>query len=185
MKNNFYTPITGDRPHVSPARPRSILSVLAASTLLFSITGCNNLLTDRYEATATVTYTWQVNYSTDSRDIPRRETFASTMLVNRNGQKPEGAVTGPDDRGLWWPALPSRPTVDDIEKAQKYDEDPSSPELLKDVKYHLSYQLGEETRNLPTNYQVYREVAKAYPDRMPLKFTLGPGDRTVTKASRE
>jgi len=187
MKKNSITPIRGDRPHFSPARPRSILSVLAASTLLFTITGCNNILTDRYEATATVTYTWQVNYSTNSRDreFPRRETFASTSLVNRNGQKPEGAVTGPDDRGLWWPALPPRPTVDYIEQRQEYDEDPSSPELLKDVKYHLSYQVGTQTRNLPTNYQVYREVAKAYPEGIPLKFVLGPGDRTITKASRE
>lgn len=183
MNSNSITPIVSRQ--LWTARPISILSSLAASTLLLTLTGCNNILTDRYEATATVTYTWQVNYSTDSRDFPRRENFASTSLVNRNGEKPEGAVTGPDDQGLWWPALPPRPTVDDIEQRQNSNEDPSSPELLKDVKYHLRYQISQQTRNLPTNYQVYREVAKAYPEGIPLKFVLGLGDRTVTKALRE
>jgi hypothetical protein len=43
--------------------------------------------------------------------------------VNRNGVKPPGAVVGPDDRGLWWPTLPPRPSVDEVEQRKKSQEE--------------------------------------------------------------
>lgn len=161
-----------------------IFSVLSCGSLAIALAGCNSILTDRYEATAKVTYTWLVEYSTPRDKHPRQETFGTSSLVNRNGQKPEGAFTGPDDKGLWWPALPPRPTLEDLEQRQKSGEKYSKPEILKDVDYHLSYQVGEETVSLPTNHQVYREVAKAYPESLPLKFTLGVGNASVDKAER-
>ncbi len=164
----------------------SMSSLLTVNTLLlFTLAGCNNIVTDRYEATALVTYTWQVAYSDKREKFPRKETFGTNSLLNQNGQKPDGAVTGPDDQGLWWPALPPRPTVDDIEAKQQPNETPGAPELLKQVEYNLTYQLGTETVKLPTNHQVYREVAKAYPSRLPLKFTLGVGDASVDRASQK
>jgi hypothetical protein len=96
--------------------------------------------------------------------------------------KPEGAVTGPDDRGLWWPALPPRPTVDEVEQRKKLDSEASQPELLKAVEYKLTYGVGEQQRTLPTNYDVYRQVVKAYPSRIPLQLTLGVNDNSVEKA---
>jgi len=162
----------------------SLSSITFNTLLLFTLTGCNNIVTDRYEATALVTYTWQVAYTNQREKFPRLETFATNSLLNQNGQKPDGAVTRSDDQGLWWPATPPRPTVDDIEAKQQPNETPGSPELLKQVEYHLSYQLGTEMVKLPTNHQVYREVTKAYPSRLPLKFTLGPGDASVDRASQ-
>jgi len=140
--------------------------------------------TDQYEATARTTYTWQVKYSLNptSDKLPRFETFDSTSLLNRNGLKPVGAVTGPDDRGLWWPALPPRPTVDEVEQRQRPQEKATTPELLKSVEYQISFGLGNEKRTLPTNYQVYRQVVKAYPQRTPLALTLGVNDNSVEKA---
>jgi hypothetical protein len=154
-------------------------------SLLFStvITGCSNVTTNQYEATALTTYTWQVKYADDltSQPSPRFETFATTSLLNRNGLKPNGAVTGPDDRGLWWAALPPRPTVDDVER-RKEGKQASQPELLKSVKYEFQYSEGTQQKTLPTNYEVYRQVVKAYPSRTPLELTLGVGDNSVEKA---
>ncbi|WP_445214836.1 hypothetical protein [Brasilonema sp. UFV-L1] len=148
-----------------------------------TLASCNTLTTEQYEATALTRYTWQVKYADDltNEQVPRFETFATTSLLNRNGLKPEGAVTGPDDKGLWWSVLPPRPSVDEIEQRKKSQE-AGSPELLKSVKYELKYRLGEEQRVLPTNYQVYREVVKAYPSRIPLQLTLGLDNNSVEKA---
>ncbi len=92
--------------------------MVAATLSAFTLTSCTTRTTDNYEGTALTTYTWQVEYANDlaSGKSPRFETFAETSLLNRNGLKPEGAVTGPDDRGLWWPALPPRPVVTAIFK---------------------------------------------------------------------
>lgn len=138
---------------------------------------------NQYDATALTSYTWQVKYADDltNAKLPRFETFATTSLLNRNGLKPNGAVTGPDDRGLWWAALPPRPTVDEVEQ-RKGQQEASKPELLKSVKYELTYGVDAQQRTLLTNYEVYRQVVKAYPSRTPLELTLGVGDNSVEKA---
>lgn len=149
-----------------------------------ALTSCSTVTTTEYEATAKTTYTWQVEYSTNpSKDnLTRFETFAVSSLLNRNGIKPANAVTGPDERGLWWAALPPRPTVDEIEQRQKPLEKPSTPQLIKSVDYQLTYRSDEQQRTLPTNYQVYRQVVKAYPQKAPLQLTLGVNDDSVEKA---
>lgn len=158
-----------------------LLTVAVASAI--ALTSCSTLTTTQYEATALTKYTWQVKYANDLTNdpSPRFETFASTSLLNRNGIKPETAVTGPDDRGLWWAALPPRPSVDEVEQ-RKQGQEASQPELLKSVDYRLTYGVGEQQRTLPTNYDVYRQVVKAYPSRTPLELTLGVGDNSVEKA---
>lgn len=158
--------------------------IIFLSGFAIALTSCSTVTTTEYEATAKTTYTWQVEYSTNaSKDnLTRFETFAVSSLLNRNGIKPANAVTGPDDRGLWWAALPPRPTVDEIEQRQKSLEKPSTPQLIKSVDYQLTYQAGEQKRTLPTNYQVYRQVVKAYPQKAPLQLTLGVNDDTVEKA---
>ncbi len=162
-------------------QPFLILTVLFAVVTLIS---CTTVTIDQYEATAQTTLTWQVKYSinptTDKN--PRFEEFASNSLVSRNGEKPKDAVIGPDEKGLWWPALPPRPSIDEVEQRQKPQEKPTRPELLRTVKYQISYQQGEQTVTLPTNYEVYRQVARAYPSRKPLQLTLGINDASVEKA---
>jgi hypothetical protein len=149
-----------------------------------TLTSCSTLTTTQYEATALTSYSWQVKYANDltNQTSPRFETFATTTKLNRNGVKPEGAVTGPDDRGLWWPSLPPRPTVDEVEQRKKLDSEASQPELLKAVEYKLTYAVGSQQKTLPTNYDVYRQVVKAYPSRIPLQLTLGVDDNSVEKA---
>jgi hypothetical protein len=160
---------------------QKLLFSLLVST---AIAGCSQGTANEYEATALTSYTWQVKYADNltSSPSPRLETFATTSLLNRNGLKPNGAVTGPDDRGLWWAALPKQPTVDEVEQRKGSQLEASKPELLKSVKYELTYRIDSQQRTLPTNYEVYRQVVKAYPSRTPLDLTLGVGDNSVEKA---
>lgn len=148
------------------------------------LTGCNTVITENYEATALTTYTWQVEYSLSPAGdkTPRRERFASTSVLNRNGNKPSEAVLQ-DDRGLWWPALPPRPTVDEIEQRRQFpSEKATPPELLKQVDYTLSYQTNQKTVTLPTNDSVYRQAVQASSSKIPLQLTLGLNNVSIEKA---
>ncbi|WDD36220.1 hypothetical protein PQG02_31585 (plasmid) [Nostoc sp. UHCC 0926] len=158
----------------------SIITALMALTL----TSCSTTTAEQYEATALTSYTWQVKYGNNltSQPQPRIETFANTSMLNRNGLKPPGAVVGPDDQGLWWPTLPPRPSIDEVEQRKRPQEEAGKPELVKDVKYNLTYGVGNTQQTLPTNYDVYRQVVKAYPQRTPLELTLGVNDNSVEKA---
>lgn len=152
--------------------------------LAIALSSCETLTTTQYQATAETTYTWKVEYSTSpGRDqATRTELFATTSLLNRNGVRPDDAVTGPDDRGLWWPALPPRPTVDEMEQRKRPAEKISTPQILKTVEYEISYQTGDRSVTAPTNYDVYRQVVKALPNNTPLQLTLGVDEKSVTKA---
>ena len=46
----------------------------------------------------------------------------------------------------------------------------------------MTYGVGNTQNTLPTNYEVYRQVVKAYPQRTPLELTLGVNDNSVEKA---
>ena len=163
---------------------KGLLSIGLGISLAIALVGCETLTTNQYEATARTTYTWRVEYSTNpGRDqATRTEAFASTSLLNRNGDHPEGGVTGPDDRGLWWPALPPRPTVDEMEQRQRTYEKISTPQILKTVEYEITYQSGDRATTASTNYEVYRTVVKALPTNTPLELTLGVDEQSVTKA---
>ncbi|MBD2341135.1 hypothetical protein H6G64_29625 [Calothrix sp. FACHB-156] len=163
-------------------RKTRFLPLTAVMLTALTLSSCSTVTTSNYEATALTTYTWRVKYIDEPS--PEFESFATTSLLNRNGIKPEGAVTGPDDKGLWWPALPPRPSVSEVEQRKKPQQNVSQPELLKTVEYKVSYQVGSEQKIFPTNYDVYREVAKSYPGRIPLAFTLGVNEDTVEKAEQ-
>jgi len=158
--------------------------MLVGSCVTVALTSCSTVTTDQYEATAQTTLTWQVKYSINPANDknPRFEQFASNSLLNRNGEKPKDAVIGPDEKGLWWSALPPRPSINEVEQRQRPQEQPSKPELLRTIKYQLTYQQDGQTVTLPTNYDVYRQVARAYPSRKPLQLTLGINDASVEKA---
>ncbi|HIK45626.1 MAG TPA: hypothetical protein IGR64_12195 [Leptolyngbyaceae cyanobacterium M65_K2018_010] len=173
--------------------PRSLGGVTLGLSLGL-LGGCDNypatgqaITTGTYEAIATVTYTWQAEYarSFDRPQTIRQEQFASTTLVNRNGLRPEGAVTGPDDAGLWWPALPPRPSADELEERQREsNEKRTDPLLQKDVTYAITFDYDGQRRTLPTNPSVYREAVKAYADQQALELTYGPGQQSIGAARR-
>ena len=157
----------------------------ASVGLAFMFTGCGTQQAQEYEATAVATSTWRVNYSPDPMEDKRGRyhKFESVSLTNRNGEKPEGAVYQ-DDKGIWWSKNPPKPSVDEIEAARKQPyEKIGKPELLRQVKYRVKFQQDGETVNLPTNYEVYRQVVKAYPHKTPLTFTMGLNNGSVQKAT--
>ena len=147
--------------------------------------GCGSQQSAQYEATAKSNITWRVPYyqgDTTNDKRPRYEEFESASLVNVNGQKPEDAVYQ-DDKGIWWPKEPPKPTVDEIEGGKKKAyEKIGKPERLRQVEYRVKYNQDGERINLPTNYDVYRQVVKSYPDT-PLNFTMGINNGSVTKAT--
>ncbi|MGB3491561.1 MAG: hypothetical protein WBA57_02450 [Elainellaceae cyanobacterium] len=163
---------------------RRTVALFASASLGWLATGCTTVLTDDYEATAVTTYIWLVEYVTDQNKVhgTRIERFGSASLVNTNGVMPELAVTGPDDRGLWWPALPPRPTVDELEDQQRSSETIGDMEINKRVEYSLTYQADGEAVTRPADYSVYRAAVRALRDDRPLELTLGVGDATVEKA---
>ncbi len=157
---------------------------LATATLGFAIAlnSCGTQQSDQYEATATSKITWVVNYSDPLEGKrPKIEKFESVSLVNRNGEKPDGAVYQ-DDKGIWWPKEPPKPTLDEIEAKKRPSEKIGKPERLREVEYRVKFNKDGERLNLPTNYDVYRQVVKAYPDT-PLTFTMGLNNGSVTKAT--
>ncbi|MGK7893518.1 MAG: hypothetical protein AB4372_07815 [Xenococcus sp. (in: cyanobacteria)] len=165
---------------------RQFLLAVLSCALVIIFAGCGTQNVTQYEATALTILTWQVNYANDPTEGKRGrfEEFASVSLLNRNGEKPEAASFGPDDRGLWWAKLPPKPSLDDIEARQKRPyEKPGKPELLRQVKYHITYQKNGQNITLPTNYSVYRQVVKAYPKQIPLRLTMGINNGSVEKAT--
>ena len=161
--------------------------LLTSLTLSAALVSCDRTTTQQYQASATTTYTWQVEYQGTGGGAgerpPRIEKFAASELVNENGQQPEGAVTGPDDQGLWWGGLPPRPTVNQLEAKQRSQEVIGTPKLRKSIDYTVTFRLpGGNNQTLPTRYEVYRKVVRAYKDRIPLEFTLDPAQNSVLKA---
>lgn len=163
------------------------------AALVVSTVGCTQVQTNASEATAdfqgiaTTTYTWQVEYVPrgNSQDRPndrRLEQFESTTLTTTNGIRPDAAGSGPDSKGLWWPALPPEPTVDDIEARLRSGEMARSPEIIKSIDYQLSFNQAGEEKTLPTDYDVYRQSVKAFEKDRPLRLTLGARDETVLDA---
>ncbi len=154
---------------------------------LVAIAACEpittNFYTTDYSATATVTYTWQVRYNkATGQDRPndtRLEKFASVSLENQNGVRPGLAVTGPDDQGLWWPQLPPKPTVDEVEARLDKNERAEAPELIRSVAYILTVDQAGQQQTLPTSYKVYRQVVKAHANQRPLEVILGPQNGAV------
>lgn len=131
-------------------------------------TSCNTALAD-------ATYTWRVEYFTSrSRGGPqgtRVEEFSSTRLRNQNGEKPGEAVTGPDDQGIWWPALPPRPSADEIDQHRQTGEFNDPPRLQRQVRYQLQCQDG----TLAADDRTYREAARSIRARrsVQVNYTLG------------
>jgi hypothetical protein len=165
------------------SRHTAVIGGLLGAIVSISVSGCSTEVSNSYSAEAVVVYTWHVNYIDEMREQRFRvQKFASTSLVNRNGERPDDAVTGPDDKGLWWPELPPRPTVDELEARMKDSERMEPPQLIKSVEYAVTFTSNGQNKTLPTEYSVYRQVVKAIPNQTPLEFVLAPDERSVTQA---
>jgi len=163
--------------------PQNILLILIGVLLAIVLNSCTKLIIDEYEAIATTTLTWRVEYYIgDNQKRSRWEEFASASLENINGQLPEGAFGNADDKGLWWPKIPPKPTLAEIEKLQKVGEQHNPPELLRQVQYTISYNQGNSFVTLPTHYSVYRQAVKAFESGQALKLILRVDDNFVEKA---
>ncbi|HHP7232433.1 MAG TPA: hypothetical protein ACFCUY_16435 [Xenococcaceae cyanobacterium] len=165
-------------------RSLKLLLIIVGFLGAILIPSCGTQTISNYQATAETILTWQVNYTNDPSENRRGrfEEFASVSLTNINGQKPDTAVYQ-DDRGLWWAKVPPKPTLDEIEARRENSyEQASNPDLLRQVKYYITYQQNGQTITLPTNYAVYRQVVKAYPQKIPLRLTMGINNGSVEKA---
>lgn len=107
------------------------------------------------------TQTWEVNYyinkTSGGLNTQRIQSFQSNTITNVNGEKPVDAVSGPDDNGIWWGAIPPRPTADEVDRHRDLQEHTDPPQLQKLVEY----QLRCEDRTLSTDALTYREAARA------------------------
>lgn len=156
-------------------------------TLAIAINSCGTSESagGQYETTAKATYTWRVRYTNAPTDDKRGhyQEFESTSLITRNGIKPEGGVMKDNDKDVWWPKLPPKPSVDEIESGKKSpSEKIGKLELGQSIEYRVKFDKDGEQLNLPTNYSVYRQVSQSYPD-IPLNFTMGVNNGSVTKAT--
>lgn len=146
------------------------------------------LTTENYEATATTVYTWQAEYlpqnvSQDRPNDRRIETFESSYRVNLNGEPAVQDFGEPDYQGLWWPALPPKPTVDDLEARQKQREVFEAPQLRKSVEYTLTFEQGGELITVATNDSVYREAVKGLQAQRPLQIAFGREEAYIRQAA--
>ena len=164
-----------------------ILGLIAGLGMSVAIASCEEVVTHNYEAMAVTTYTWRAEYTPQgvSPDRPREgrlETFETNSLVNMNGEPTVEATGDRDANGIWWPALPPKPTVEELEARQKEGEVFSEPLIDKSVEYSLTFDHNGDTVTLPTDYAVYRQAVKAHESERSLKLLLGAQDAYVQKA---
>ncbi|MCY7274822.1 MAG: hypothetical protein LH702_14110 [Phormidesmis sp. CAN_BIN44] len=121
----------------------SLLAIGVAFLTLSSCTGENRIMpqTRCNAAIAVAAQTWEAAYhiSKPSGGLNSRRTqsFQSNTLTNLNGEKPATAVSGPDDEGIWWAALPPRPTADEVDQHRDIQEHNDPPLLQRSVDYQL------------------------------------------------
>ena len=172
------------------ARPARLLSLLASLGIGLAIASCAEVVTQDYEAMAVTTYTWRAEYTPRgvSPDRPREgriETFETNSLINMNGQ-PTVDPTGERDKdGIWWPAIPPKPPVEELEARQQDGEVFSEPLINKSIDFTLTFEQGGATVTLPADDSVYRTAVKAAESERPLKLLLGPQDGYVQKAEMQ
>jgi hypothetical protein len=138
------------------------VQISAVMLALGSCSGQNGLIpqTRCQTAIAIATQTWEVNYyinkTSGGLNTQRIQPFQSNTITNLNGEKPVNAVSVDDD-GVWWGAIPPRPTADEVDQRRDLQERNDSPQLQRSV----TYQLQCENGMLSTDALTYREAARA------------------------
>lgn len=166
---------------------KQLLGLVATMGVGLAIAGCEEVVTSDYEAIAVTTYTWQAEYTPRgvTPDRPREgrlETFETNSLVNMNGQPTVDPTGERDERGIWWPAIPPKPTVEELEARLEDGEVFSEPLINKSVDYTLTFDKQGSTVTLPSDYSVYRQAVKAHESERSLKLLLGAQEAYVQKA---
>ncbi|WP_017324179.1 DUF1565 domain-containing protein [Synechococcus sp. PCC 7336] len=164
-------PLTPERQIAGPFHWKAALSLAIALVLASCSTETEPIATSQCQAAvARATYTWRVIYSprtSGNAQRDRTEWFDSTELINRNGEKPLGAVSGPDDSGIWWPALPPRPSADRVDRRRERFERNDSPALVRSVEHFLQC----DGRDLAASNRVYRRASAAFRDGQSVRAT--------------
>lgn len=153
---------------------------IASGVLVAVLAGCGAdtepVGTSQCEAAiARASYQWRVDYSpsrsTSSRIQERSEFFEGSELINRNREEPDGAVSGPDGDGIWWPALPSRPSPEAIDNVRERLEVSDDPVLVHKVDYFLQCDAGD----LSTDSRTYRQASTVFRSGETLQVSFGLG----------
>lgn len=170
--------------YFSPSRLFNFAACLGVGLVIAS---CSEVVTDDYEAMAITTYTWRAEYQPQgvSPDRPREgriETFETNSLVNVNGEPTVEPTGERDANGIWWPAIPPKPTVEELEARLKDGEIYSEPLINKSIEYTLTFDRAGEQVTLPADDSVYRQAVRAAESDRSLKLLLGPQDSYVQKA---
>ncbi|MGK7910737.1 MAG: DUF1565 domain-containing protein [Synechococcus sp.] len=146
----------------------ALLASCAADTDPVGTTQCS-------AAIARASYRWRVDYSprrsTSSRIQERSEFFEGSELINRNREEPDSAVSGPDGDGIWWPALPPRPSPETVDNAAERLEDSSELTLVRKVDYFLQCEDGD----LSTDRRTYRQTSTAFRSGETVEVSYGLG----------
>ncbi len=130
---------------------------------LSSCTGKNSLIpkTRCHTAVAIATQTWEVEYyinkTSGGLNTQRIQAFQGNTITNTNGEKPTDAVSGPDDNGIWWGAIPPRPSADEVDQQRQSQEHNDPPMLQRSGEYQLRCEKGMLFTDAPT----YREAARS------------------------
>ncbi len=164
-----------------------LLRLATGLGVAIAIAGCGEVVTDDFQAMAITTYTWRAEYTPAgvTQDRPREgriEEFETNSLVNMNGEPTVDPTGEQDSSGIWWPALPPKPSVDELEARLKDGEQYAEPLIDKSIEYTLTFDQQGQSMTLPTNDRVYRRAVQAYERDRPLKLSLGPQDGSVQKA---
>lgn len=180
------TDLSAADPQASPSPSPPTGGEFTAPDALRGLLG-TTLVTNAYEATATTIYTWLVEYTpqgvTQDRPNDRRiETFDSSYRVNINGEPAVQDFGNPDSQGLWWPALPPKPTVDELEARQKRREVFAEPQISKSVQYALTFEENGEMITVATNYSVYREAVRGLQAQRPIQLAFGRQEAYIRQA---
>lgn len=132
---------------------------------------------------AIATQTWQVDYyiskTSGGLNSRRTQSFQSNTVTNLNGEKPTTAVSV-DDNGIWWAALPPRPTADEVDQHRDLQEQNDPPSLQRSVDYQLQC---DETKLL-TDAPLYREVSRAIRSRQVVTVSY-LGNRALKVEAKE
>lgn len=166
---------------------QNLLGLATGLGCVIAIAGCGEVVTDDFQAMAVTTYTWRAEYTPAgvTQDRPREgriEEFETNSLVNMNGEPTVEPTGEQDSNGIWWPALPPKPSVDELEARLKDGEQYAEPLIDKSIEYTLTFDQQGQSATLPTNDTVYRRAVQAYERDRPLKLSLGPQDGSVQKA---
>lgn len=164
----------------------------AMGWVFLGLTGCDrrgNLVSETRcsSAIAEVTNTWRVTYYTNRTHLNpnnvRVEEFGKTQLTNRNGEKPVNAASGPNEDGVWFPALPPEPTPEEIENQRQFGERYNPPELNRNVKFTLQCTVGD----LAADGAIYRQaiVALRVSRNFRVSYSMGQVLQVLTPSAEE